>query len=213
MGVSKRLRYEVFRRDGHACKYCGARAPQVPLTIDHIVPRTLGGTDAPENLAAACFDCNAGKSSTRPDDALVLEVEGVERDWQSSARPYRDAVTLLFGALPDFDKAATRASLAARFEAHHEDDEDPVGKPIVYQWPDELKAFAAAVEWLAERDWQAHNTIYMTLGKLAPGRVGELIAQARREFVEHDYIDFSMVDLERYALHLVVDALAEREPV
>lgn len=35
MPVSKRLRYEVLRRDSHTCRYCGGAAPDVKLTVDH----------------------------------------------------------------------------------------------------------------------------------------------------------------------------------
>lgn len=75
MAVSKRLRHEVMRRDNHACRYCGATAPDVKLTIDHVTPTALGGSDEPSNLATACVDCNAGKSATPPDAALVADVD------------------------------------------------------------------------------------------------------------------------------------------
>jgi hypothetical protein len=75
MAVSKRLRYEILRRDNHACRDCGAKAPEVKLTVDHVVPVTLGGGDEPANLVAACIDCNAGKSSSGPDAPLVDEAE------------------------------------------------------------------------------------------------------------------------------------------
>lgn len=210
MAVSKRLRYEILRRDGYACRYCGVRAPQAPLTIDHVVPRTLGGSDLPDNLAAACFDCNAGKSSSKPDDSLVAQVTESERDWQSAARPYREAVLHTFGSLPDFESSAERERLAARFQALHGDDEDPAGKRIEYRWPDDLKAFAVAVESLAERDWAARNTIHTTLHALAPGRVDDLIRRARQEFLDHDYGDFHEDELERYALHLAVQDMEAR---
>lgn len=77
MPISKRLRYEVLRRDNHTCRYCGAKAPDVELQVDHVVPEALGGKTAPENLATACSDCNAGKASTSPDSPLV---EGVGDD-------------------------------------------------------------------------------------------------------------------------------------
>lgn len=64
MAVSKRLRYEVLRRDNHTCRYCGATAPDVPLRVDHVTPVALGGTDTPDNLVTACEPCNSGKSST-----------------------------------------------------------------------------------------------------------------------------------------------------
>ena len=74
MSVSKRVRYEVLRRDGHTCRYCGGKAPEVRLTVDHVIPTALGGTDAPDNLVASCADCNAGKTSTHPDSPLVAQV-------------------------------------------------------------------------------------------------------------------------------------------
>lgn len=77
MAISKRLRYEILRRDNHACRYCGRAAPEVKLTIDHVIPVALGGADEAANLVPACIDCNAGKSSM-PTDAAV--VEGVASD-------------------------------------------------------------------------------------------------------------------------------------
>jgi HNH endonuclease len=75
MSVSRRLRFEVLRRDGYTCRYCGARAPDVTLIVDHVVPTTLGGDDDPRNLVTACQPCNAGKSSIPADAALVADVD------------------------------------------------------------------------------------------------------------------------------------------
>lgn len=73
--VSRRLRFEVLRRDGYTCRYCGAQAPDVPLTVDHVIPRTLGGATEPSNLVTACRDCNNGKASTSPDEHVVADVD------------------------------------------------------------------------------------------------------------------------------------------
>lgn len=75
MAVSKTTRYEVLRRDGFTCRYCGAKAPDVEIHVDHVVPVSLGGSDDPTNLVAACRDCNAGKGTTMPDAELVAEVD------------------------------------------------------------------------------------------------------------------------------------------
>lgn len=74
MAVTKRTRFEVLRRDEHTCQYCGAKAPDVTLQIDHVVPVTLGGNDKPENLVAACKDCNSGKTSIAPDAPIVQKL-------------------------------------------------------------------------------------------------------------------------------------------
>lgn len=75
MSVSRRLRFEILRRDGSTCRYCGAQAPDATLTVDHVIPVALGGGDEPNNLVTACVDCNGGKSSINPDSALVEDVD------------------------------------------------------------------------------------------------------------------------------------------
>lgn len=74
MALSKRLRFEILRRDNHACRYCGATAPDVKLTVDHVIPAALGGSDEASNLVTACAPCNSGKSSSSPDAHVVADV-------------------------------------------------------------------------------------------------------------------------------------------
>lgn len=88
MAVSKRTRYEVLKRDNHTCRYCGGSAPDVKLTVDHVTPIALGGSDKPDNLVAACRDCNAGKSSTSPDAPLVADVQQKALEWGSAIARY-----------------------------------------------------------------------------------------------------------------------------
>lgn len=61
--LSKRTRFEVFKRDDFQCRYCGARAPSVLLHIDHVVAIANGGTNSIENLISACETCNLGKAA------------------------------------------------------------------------------------------------------------------------------------------------------
>lgn len=86
MAVSKRLRYEILRRDGHKCRYCGASAPDVPLRIDHVTPVALGGTDTADNLVTACEPCNSGKTSTTPDAPLVADVADDAIRWAAAMK-------------------------------------------------------------------------------------------------------------------------------
>lgn len=73
--LTKRLRYEILRRDGHTCRYCGGKAPDVELHVDHVIPQALGGTNDPGNLVAACKDCNSGKASIPVDAELVADAD------------------------------------------------------------------------------------------------------------------------------------------
>ena len=90
MAVTKRTRYEVLRRDNHTCRYCGGTAPDVVLTIDHVTPSALGGSDKPNNLVAACKDCNAGKTSVQPGSDLVDDVAQDAVRWAAAIKSAND---------------------------------------------------------------------------------------------------------------------------
>jgi 5-methylcytosine-specific restriction endonuclease McrA len=60
---------EILRRDDYTCQYCGMRLGQ--LTIDHIVPRRLGGQHVWENLVAACPSCNHRKGGRTLEQAQM----------------------------------------------------------------------------------------------------------------------------------------------
>ena len=55
-------RLEAWHRQGHRCKYCTSKLAQNEITADHVVPKSNGGTDE-NNIVAACEECNKGKRS------------------------------------------------------------------------------------------------------------------------------------------------------
>jgi hypothetical protein len=61
--VTKALRFKILKRDKFTCQYCGRKAPEVVLHVDHKIPKSKGGTKSESNLVAACFDCNMGKGA------------------------------------------------------------------------------------------------------------------------------------------------------
>lgn len=61
--LSVRQRFEVFKRDGFVCQYCGSHPPEAILHADHIVAVANGGKNEPDNLITACDRCNFGKSN------------------------------------------------------------------------------------------------------------------------------------------------------
>ena len=71
--LSKGIRFEVFKRDNFTCQYCGAKAPDVILEVDHINPVKLGGTNEIMNLVTSCFNCNRGKSAKKLSDTSIVE--------------------------------------------------------------------------------------------------------------------------------------------
>lgn len=69
--ISRRLRFEILKRDGFRCVYCGADASTVQLHADHVHPRILGGQTVASNLVTACGPCNGGKWAI-PLDEIAL---------------------------------------------------------------------------------------------------------------------------------------------
>jgi hypothetical protein len=67
LGLDSNTRRKIYRRDNYTCYYCGWRnglpnQEDKPLSIDHIVPKGLGGTSKDKNLVTCCFDCNVKKN-------------------------------------------------------------------------------------------------------------------------------------------------------
>ena len=63
VALSKKMRFEVFKRDSFKCQYCGRSAPEVVLHVDHIQPVAKDGTNDIFNLITSCADCNGGKGA------------------------------------------------------------------------------------------------------------------------------------------------------
>lgn len=84
MAISKRLRFEILRRDDFRCRYCGATPNEAELQVDHVTPTSLGGDDSAANLATSCAPCNSGKGSAPLDGPTVAEVEAVNIAWTAA---------------------------------------------------------------------------------------------------------------------------------
>lgn len=128
MAVTKRTRYEVLKRDNHTCRYCGASAPDAKLTVDHVTPTALGGTDNPNNLVAACQDCNYGKASTSPDAAMVADVAQDALKWAAAIEQASALLT---------------ADVTKRYELNGEFED---------LWADLCKGFGNR-QWFRPTDW------------------------------------------------------------
>jgi len=63
--ITKKTRFEVFKRDNFTCQYCGRMAPDVILEVDHINPVANGGDNNILNLITSCYDCNRGKGKRK----------------------------------------------------------------------------------------------------------------------------------------------------
>jgi hypothetical protein len=78
MAITKKNRFEVFKRDNFQCQYCGRDSPEIVLEIDHIEPKSKGGTDDIFNLITSCYDCNRGKRYTKLTDKNEIKKQKEE---------------------------------------------------------------------------------------------------------------------------------------
>jgi len=62
-------RRNIFARDRNRCQYCGRHFPTSELSLDHVVPRSLGGKATWENIVCACTRCNVKKGGRTPKQA------------------------------------------------------------------------------------------------------------------------------------------------
>lgn len=92
-GISKSVRFEVFKRDKFTCQYCGGKAPDIVLHIDHIHPVSKGGDNGIINLITSCFECNLGKSDRKLNDNSVVEKQ---RKQLELIQERREQIELMF---------------------------------------------------------------------------------------------------------------------
>lgn len=65
-------RNRIYKRDGHQCVYCGSTKN---LTLDHVMPKSRGGTNDWTNLVTSCFKCNLKKSNKTPEEAKMVMIK------------------------------------------------------------------------------------------------------------------------------------------
>jgi 5-methylcytosine-specific restriction endonuclease McrA len=75
-------RANIFRRDKYTCQYCGKQATGEELTIDHVLPRSRGGTTEWTNCVVACIGCNRKKANKLPSEVgMKLRNKPFKPNW------------------------------------------------------------------------------------------------------------------------------------
>lgn len=62
-------RYNIYARDKGTCQYCNRRYPRHELNLDHVIPRSRGGTSIWGNVVCSCQECNRRKGGRTPQEA------------------------------------------------------------------------------------------------------------------------------------------------
>jgi 5-methylcytosine-specific restriction endonuclease McrA len=76
-------RRNIFARDNNQCQYCGKKYPTTELSLDHVIPRSQGGSNAWENIVCACVNCNVRKGGRTPKQAHLSLIRKPEKPKRS----------------------------------------------------------------------------------------------------------------------------------
>jgi 5-methylcytosine-specific restriction endonuclease McrA len=93
-------RHTLFARDANRCQYCGRRFSPSQLSLDHVIPRSHGGTSTWENMVCACIRCNVKKGGRTPREAHMTLV-------RKPLRPKRNLLMALKLGSPRYESWKT----------------------------------------------------------------------------------------------------------
>ena len=115
--IPKSVRFNVFKRDGFRCQYCGRAAPDVVLHVDHIVPVAAGGGNDELNLITACQDCNLGKGKTQLSDMTAIDRQRKQLDDLNEMREQMEMLIQWKQELLQMDEAKVNAIVDAVYRS------------------------------------------------------------------------------------------------
>lgn len=102
--LSKKIRFEVFKRDSFTCQYCGRMAPDVVLEVDHINAVFNGGENDIMNLVTSCFDCNRGKGKRKLSESSEIKKQQAQLKELNEKRSQLELMLKWKKELYDFEK-------------------------------------------------------------------------------------------------------------
>ncbi len=114
--LSKRTRFEVFKRDKFTCQYCGRKSPDVILNCDHVLAVAAGGKNGLLNLITSCEDCNNGKGARHLSDDTALSKQRTQLEVLQEKREQLEMMLRWQRGLIDLEAKAVE-SVAAMYQA------------------------------------------------------------------------------------------------
>lgn len=118
--VTKKVRFDVFKRDSFTCQYCGESAPNVVLHADHIKPISKGGKTTMINLVTSCAGCNGGKGARELSDDSAVSKQKAQLEELQEKRTQLDMMLEWRGAVQGIEDDSLDALVLAINE-HLED--------------------------------------------------------------------------------------------
>ena len=189
--LSKKTRFEVFKRDSFKCQYCGASAPSVVLVVDHIEPFSKNGADDVMNFITACQPCNAGKGARKLGDNVVIEKQKAQLDDLNTRREQIEMMLEWRDALKDYAQHEIDLVIS-RWESFSDGWlPNASGEKFIRSWlkksglENVLDAMDEAVNAYLIRDENGHlpeNVVNIAFGKIGSFLLLQSIPEESRRF-------------------------------
>ena len=90
--VGYEVREYLLEKWGRKCAYCGIE--NVPLEVEHIVPRAKGGSNRTSNLTLSCTPCNSAKGTSNVKDFLAHDTKRLNKILAQAKAPLKDAAAI-----------------------------------------------------------------------------------------------------------------------
>lgn len=131
--ISKRMRFEVLKRDAFTCQYCGKQPPDTILHMDHIKPVSKGGKNSLLNLVTSCVDCNLGKSDKELSDDSAIKKQQSQLSAMAEKKSQIEMMIEWRESLLDADELLTDSveALINKYLDDHDKHVSEHGKPLI----------------------------------------------------------------------------------
>ena len=94
--ITKKIRFEILNRDNFTCQYCGKKAPETEMEVDHIIPVSRGGTHDYSNMVTSCYSCNRGKKNALLTECLLIEKPIIKKEPKIKEEKFNKVINIIF---------------------------------------------------------------------------------------------------------------------
>jgi hypothetical protein len=122
--IRKDLRLAISLRDGMACMWCGRTLEDgAQMSLDHIIPHSLGGKNGADNLVCSCSKCNSSRGNRDAEEFAYAVAEyldhgitgkqiiaAIREHLETPIKSYRDEAKRIIARRPSWQKALKTAS-------------------------------------------------------------------------------------------------------
>lgn len=89
--ITRARRLRIYDRDAFTCLYCNVPPPVEGLTLDHLLPRALGGSNKSCNLVTACHRCNFSRQTQTVRSFAIRVAAETSQDWRKIMKRIKNA--------------------------------------------------------------------------------------------------------------------------